>query len=79
MIQARLRDFDQAIEEAARPGARQPFVFFGDLASHFASGYRGVAPRLTLSFDDLVIASFVSGPKFNIAHLSIKSASWRHA
>ena len=64
VIQARLRDFDLAIEEAAADlGARQPFIFFSITLPVIAPAV--VAAWLlafTLSFDDLVIASFVSGP-----------------
>ena len=64
VIQARLRDFDQAIEEAACDlGARQPFVFFSvTLPVIFPAVIAAWLLAFTLSFDDLVIASFVSGP-----------------
>ena len=64
VIQARLRDFDMAIEEAAADlGATQPFIFLSITLPVIAPAV--VAAWLlafTLSFDDLVIASFVSGP-----------------
>lgn len=64
VVQARLRDFDIAIEEAAADlGARQPFIFFSITLPIISPAV--VAAWLlafTLSFDDLVIASFVSGP-----------------
>ncbi|MDA9598094.1 ABC transporter permease subunit, partial [bacterium] len=64
VIQARLRDFDMAIEEAAADlGATQPFIFLSITLPVIAPAI--VAAWLlafTLSFDDLVIASFVSGP-----------------
>ena len=64
VIQARLRDFDQAIEEAAYDlGARQPFVFFSvTLPVILPAVMAAWLLAFTLSFDDLVIASFVSGP-----------------
>jgi len=64
VIQARLRDFDQAIEEAAYDlGARQPFVFFSvTLPVVLPAVIAAWLLAFTLSFDDLVIASFVSGP-----------------
>ena len=64
VIQARLRDFDQAIEEAAYDlGARQPFVFFSvTLPVILPAVIAAWLLAFTLSFDDLVIASFVSGP-----------------
>ena len=64
VVQARLRDFDMAIEEAAADlGATQPFIFLSITLPVIAPAV--VAAWLlafTLSFDDLVIASFVSGP-----------------
>lgn len=64
VVQARLRDFDMAIEEAAADlGARQPYIFFSITLPIIAPAV--IAAWLlafTLSFDDLVIASFVSGP-----------------
>jgi len=64
VIQARLRDFDQSIEDAAADlGATQPFIFLSITLPVIAPAV--VAAWLlsfTLSFDDLVIASFVSGP-----------------
>ena len=64
VIQARLRDFDRAIEEAAYDlGARQPFVFFSvTLPVILPAVIAAWLLAFTLSFDDLVIASFVSGP-----------------
>ena len=64
VIQARLRDFDQAIEEVACDlGARQPFVFFSvTLPVILPAVIAAWLLAFTLSFDDLVIASFVSGP-----------------
>ncbi len=64
IVQARLADFDGSVEEAAMDlGARQPFVFIDvtlpALAPALVSGW---LLSFTLSFDDLVIASFVSGP-----------------
>jgi putrescine transport system permease protein len=64
VVQSRLRDFDMSIEEAAADlGATQPFIFFSITLPVIAPAV--VAAWLlafTLSFDDLVIASFVSGP-----------------
>ncbi len=64
IVQARLADFDESVEEAAMDlGARQPRVFIDvtlpALAPALISGW---LLSFTLSFDDLVIASFVSGP-----------------
>ncbi len=64
VIQARLRDFDKSIEEAAYDlGARQPFVFLSiTLPVIVPAVVAAWLLAFTLSFDDLVIASFVSGP-----------------
>ena len=64
VVQSRLRDFDMSIEEAAADlGATQPYIFLSITLPVIAPAV--VAAWLlafTLSFDDLVIASFVSGP-----------------
>ena len=64
VIQARLRDMDKDIEEAARDlGARQPYIFLSITLPVIAPAIlAGWLLAFTLSFDDLVIASFVSGP-----------------
>ena len=64
VIQARLRQFDHALEEAAMDlGARQPFIFFTITLPLIAPAILSAwLLTFTLSFDDLVIASFVSGP-----------------
>lgn len=64
VVQARLRSFDRSIEDAARDlGARQPQIFFTITLPMIApSVIAAWLLAFTLSFDDLVIASFVSGP-----------------
>lgn len=64
VIQGRLSDFDVSIEEAAMDlGARQPYIFFAiTLPIIMPAIIAGWLLAFTLSFDDLVIASFVSGP-----------------
>ena len=64
VVQARLADFDTSIEEAAMDlGARQPKIFFTiTLPVILPAVISGWLLAFTLSFDDLVIASFVSGP-----------------
>lgn len=64
VIQARLRQFDHALEEAAMDlGARQPFIFFTITLPLIVPAILSAwLLTFTLSFDDLVIASFVSGP-----------------
>lgn len=64
VVQARLSDLDRSVEEAAMDlGARQPWVFLQItlpmLTPALVSGW---LLSFTLSLDDLVIASFVSGP-----------------
>ena len=64
VVQARLRQMDRSIEEAAMDlGARPVKVFFvitlPIIAPSLAAGW---LLGFTLSLDDLVIASFVSGP-----------------
>jgi putrescine transport system permease protein len=64
IVQARLRDMDRTLEEAAMDlGARPATVFLTVTLPTIAPAL--VAAWLlafTLSLDDLVIASFVSGP-----------------
>ena len=64
VIQARLRQFDRSLEEAAMDlGARQPYVFLSVTLPLIAPAIISAwLLTFTLSFDDLVIASFVSGP-----------------
>lgn len=64
IVQARLTDFDRSIEEAAQDlGGRQPWIFLDITLPVIAPAViSGWLLTFTLSFDDLVIASFVSGP-----------------
>ncbi len=64
VVQARLSDFDMSVEEAAMDlGARQPWVFLDvTLPMLTPALVAGWLLAFTLSLDDLVIASFVSGP-----------------
>jgi putrescine transport system permease protein len=64
VVQARLRDFDRRFEEAALDlGARPATVFFTiTLPLIFPSLLAGWLLAFSLSLDDLVIASFLSGP-----------------
>ncbi|RED14019.1 ABC transporter permease subunit [Pontivivens insulae] len=63
VIQARLAGFDRSIEEAARDlGARPVRIFMGITLPVIAPALiSGWLLAFTLSLDDLVIASFVSG------------------
>jgi len=64
VVQSRLSDFDRSVEEAAMDLGASPLRTFFDITLPI------IAPALvsgwllgfTLSLDDLVIASFVSGP-----------------
>jgi putrescine transport system permease protein len=64
VVQSRLSDFDRSLEEAAMDLGASPLRTFFDITLPI------IAPALvsgwllgfTLSLDDLVIASFVSGP-----------------
>ncbi|RMF39283.1 MAG: ABC transporter permease subunit [Alphaproteobacteria bacterium] len=64
IVQARLTDFDRSIEEAAADlGGRQPWIFLTVTLPVIAPALvAGWLLAFTLSFDDLVISSFVSGP-----------------
>jgi putrescine transport system permease protein len=64
VVQARLAGFDSSVEEAAADlGARPVTVFWRITLPLIMPGViAGWLLSFTLSFDDLVIASFVSGP-----------------
>jgi putrescine transport system permease protein len=64
VVQARLAGFDTSVEEAAADlGARPATVFWRVTLPLIMPGVvAGWLLSFTLSFDDLVIASFVSGP-----------------
>ncbi len=64
IVQARLVTMDQSLEEAARDLGCTPFRAFVQVTLPLiaTSVLAGFLLALTLSLDDLVIASFVSGP-----------------
>ena len=64
VVQARLAGFDRSVEEAARDlGAKPATVFWRVTLPLIAPGViSGWLLSFTLSLDDLVIASFVTGP-----------------
>jgi len=64
VVQSRLAGFDESLEEAAMDLGARPFkVFFIiTLPLIFPAVVSGWLLAFTLSLDDLVIASFVSGP-----------------
>jgi putrescine transport system permease protein len=75
VVQSRLADFDMSLEEAAMDLGASPVRVFFDITLPI------IAPALvsgwllgfTLSLDDLVIASFVSGPDSNTLPMVIFS------
>ena len=64
VVQARLADFDNSVEEAAMDLGATPaqYLLPGDAADHRAVRHFRLALSFTLSLDDLVIASFTTGP-----------------
>jgi len=64
VVSARLREFDQSLEEAAMDlGANRLAVFFRITLPIISPAlFSGWLLAFTLSLDDLVIASFVAGP-----------------
>ncbi len=64
VVQARLRDFDMSLEEAAADLGARPWQVFRlvTLPLILPGVAAGWLLAFTLSLDDLVIASFVSGP-----------------
>jgi len=64
VVQSRLRDFDRSLEEAAEDLGATPARVFFDITLPIISPalISGWLLAFTLSLDDLVIASFVSGP-----------------
>ena len=76
MVRAQLAGFDQALEEAALDLGARPIVVL------FRVTLPGIAPALvsgwllalTLSLDDVVVASFVSGPSGTTLPMAIYSS-----
>lgn len=64
LVQARLADFDRSLEEAANDLGASPAEVFFEITLPLVSPalISGWLLAFTLSLDDLVIASFVSGP-----------------
>ena len=67
VVQSRLREVDRSIEEAAMDlGARPAQVFFLVTLPNIAQAIEaGFLLSFTLSFDDVVISEFLSGPGVN--------------
>ena len=76
VVQSRLASFDESLEEAAMDlGARPAKVFFvHHAAAHLARHPLRLAAGLHAFLDDLVIASFVSGPASNTLPMVIFSS-----
>ena len=64
VVQSRLANFDKALEEAAQDLGANPIAVFFDITLPIISPalIAGWLLAFTLSLDDLVIASFVTGP-----------------
>ncbi len=64
IVQSRLLHFDKSLEEAAKDLGAKPLRVFFDITLPIISPalISGWLLAFTLSFDDLVIASFVTGP-----------------
>ncbi len=76
VVQSRLADFDPSLEEAALDLGARPWTVFGTvtlpiIAPGVAAGW---LLAFTLSLDDLVIASFVSGPGASTLPMVVFSA-----
>ena len=76
VVQARLAEFDLSLEEAAADlGARPPTVFRTITLPLIAPAVgAGWLLAFTLSLDDLVVASFVSGPGATTLPMAVFSA-----
>lgn len=64
LVQARLTDFDRSLEEAASDLGAKPIVIFFSITLPIISKnlIAGWLLSFTISLDDLIIASFTSGP-----------------
>jgi putrescine transport system permease protein len=76
VVQARMADFDASLEEAAMDLGARPFTVFRSItlpliAPGIAAGW---LLAFTLSLDDLVVASFVSGPGASTLPMVVFSA-----
>ena len=78
VISSRLRELDRSIEEAAMDlGATPVKVFFIiTLPMIMPAVISGWLLAFTLSLDDLVIASFVSGPGDDAANAGLPACAW---
>lgn len=74
-VMARLNGFDKNIIEAAKDLGASEFVTFKSiiLPNIFPSIVAGFLLSLTLSFDDVIISFFVTGPDYEILPLKIYS------
>lgn len=76
LVQARLSGFDRSLEEAARDLGATPLVTFATVTLPLIAPAIAAAWMLafTLSLDDLVIASFTSGPGATTLPMRLYSA-----
>lgn len=74
-VMARLNGFDKNIIEASKDLGASEFITFKNiiLPNIFPSVVAGFLLSLTLSFDDVVISFFVTGPDYEILPLKIYS------
>ena len=73
MVKARLAGMDKSIEEAARDLGAGPFRLFWDitLPMILPAVLSGMLLAFAMSFDDVVISLFVTGPKVNTLPIKI--------
>lgn len=73
MVKARLEGMDQSIEDAARDLGADPFRLFWDvtLPMILPAVLSGMLLSFAMSFDDVIISLFVTGPKVNTLPVKI--------
>ncbi|MBR4075136.1 MAG: ABC transporter permease [Firmicutes bacterium] len=73
MVRARLEGMDQSIEDAARDLGAGPFRLFWDitLPMILPAVLSGMLLAFAMSFDDVIISLFVTGPKVNTLPVKI--------
>jgi len=73
MVRARLAGMDQSVEDAARDLGAGPFRLFWDitLPMILPAVLSGMLLAFAMSFDDVIISLFVTGPKVNTLPVKI--------